>query len=151
MDKRSKSIENLFATTAVVQRMMHACLQRSFDELSVAPSQLQLLHLIREQQPISLKTLATDMRLTPGAITQLVEGVVQAGYVTRSESQEDRRITVVSLTPAGVEICKQLEQKKHALLTKVLADLNDEELEVFLRAQQKLLAHLEENYAKVKK
>jgi DNA-binding MarR family transcriptional regulator len=151
MDKRSKSIQDLFATAAVVQRMMHACLQRSFDELSVAPSQLQLLHLIREQQPVSLKTLANDMRLTPGAITQLVEGVVQSGYVTRSESRTDRRITVVSLTPTGVEICKLLEQKKKALLAKVVADLNDEELNIFLRVQQKMLVHLEESCAKVKK
>lgn len=151
MDKRSKSIQDLFATSAVVQRMMHACLLRSFDELGVAPSQLQLLHLIREQQPVSLKTLASGMRLTPGAITQLVEGVVQSGYVTRSESSTDRRVTVVSLTPTGVEICKQLEQKKRALLAKVVADLNDEELHIFLRVQQKMLVHLEDGCAKVKK
>ena len=99
MDKRTKSIQDLFATTAVVQRMMHTCLQRSFDEIGVAPSQLQILHLIRQQQPVSLKTLASNMRLTPGAITQLIEGVVQAGYVTRTESSEDRRITVVTLLP----------------------------------------------------
>jgi DNA-binding MarR family transcriptional regulator len=151
MDKRSKSIQDLFATTAVVQRMMHTCLQRSFDEIGVAPSQLQILHLIRQQQPVSLKILASDMRLTPGAITQLIEGVVQAGYVTRTESSEDRRITVVTLTPAGTNVCKQLEQKKQALLLKVVADLNDDELEVFLRVQQKMLNYLEDNCAKLKK
>src|SRR5581483_7988523 len=121
MNTRSKYTQDLFATTAVVQRMMHACLQRSFDEIGVAPSQLQVLHLIRQQQSVSLKVLATDMRLTPGAITQLIEGLVQAGYVTRSEGNEDRRITIVALTNAGTEVVKQLEQKKQALLTKVVA------------------------------
>lgn len=151
MDTRSKYTQDLFATSAVVQRMMHACLQRSFDEIGVAPSQLQVLHLIRHQQPVSLKVLATDLHLTPGAITQLVEGVVQAGYVTRSESIEDRRITVVSLTEAGTAVCKQLEHKKQTLLAKVVADLDENELAVFLRVQQKMLVYLEEYCAKVKK
>ena len=151
MDKRSQDIQNLFATYSVVQRMMHACLQRAFDELGVVPSQLQLLHLIKHNQPVSLKTLATELRLTPGAITQQVESVVQAGYVNRNESSEDRRITVVSLTPSGVAVCKRLERMKQELLTKVVADLNDKELGIFLGVQQKMLVHLEESCAKVKK
>ncbi|MFI5275611.1 MAG: MarR family winged helix-turn-helix transcriptional regulator [Candidatus Saccharimonadales bacterium] len=151
MDKRSKDIQDLFATYAVVQRMMHTCLQRAFDELGVAPSQLQLLHLIKHNQPVSLKTVAAELRLTPGAITQQVESVVKAGYVNRNESSEDRRITVASLTPSGSAILKRLERMKQELLTKVVADLNDEELEVFLRVQQKMLVHLEESCAKVKK
>lgn len=151
MNTRSKYTQDLFATTAVVQRMMHACLQHLFDEIGVAPSQLQLLHLILQRQPVSLKVLATEMHLTPGAITQLVESVVQAGYVIRSESTEDRRITVVSLTDAGTTVCKQLEQIKQTLLSKVVADLDDTELAVFLRVQQKMLSYLETNCAKVKK
>lgn len=151
MDTRSKYTQDLYATTVVVQRMMHACLQRSFDEIGVAPSQLQILHLIRQRQPVSLKVLAAELRLTPGAITQLVEGAVQAGYVIRSESNEDRRITDVSLTEAGSAVLKLLEQKKQALLTKVVAELDDDELAVFLRVQQKMLLYLEEYCAKVKK
>ena len=151
MDKRSKNTQELFTTSAVVQRMMHSCLQRSFDEIGVAPSQLQLLHLIKREQPVSLKTLAAEMRLTPGAITQLIEGLVQADYVTRTGSNEDRRITVVTLTPSGTDVLKLLEHKKQALLRQVVADLNNEELEIFLRVQQKMLTHLEESCAKVKK
>ncbi len=151
MDTRRKYTQDLYATTTVVQRMMHTCLQRSFDETGVAPSQLQILHLIRQKQPVSLKVLASDLHLTPGAITQLVEGAVQAGYVNRSESSEDRRITDVSLTKAGTAILKLLEQKKQSLLTKVVADLDNDELAMYLRVQQKMLSYLEEYCAKVKK
>lgn len=151
MDTRRKYTQDLYATTAVVQRMMHACLQRSFDEIGVAPSQLQVLLLIRRRQPVSLKVLASNLHLTPGAITQLVEGAVKSGYVIRSESNEDRRITDVSLTEAGVAVCKLLEHKKQRLLTKVVADLDDNELAIFLRVQRKMLSYLEEYCTKVKK
>ena len=151
MNARNQTIQDLFATAAVVQRLMRICLTRDFDEIGVAPSQLQLLQLIEQRQSASLKTLASDMHLTPGAITQLVEGLVRAGYVTRTESSEDRRISVVALTPAGSQTCKLLEGKKQALLAKVVADMDDNELKVFLKVQQKMLAHLEENCAHSKK
>ena len=145
MDTRTKNLQDLFATSVVVQRMMHACMHRTFDELGIAPSQLQLLQLIEHSQPVSLKVLAADMRLTPGAITQLVDSLVEVGYVDRTSGVADRRVTDVSLTDAGSEKIGMLKRKKQALLTKVVADLDDEELRVFLCVQQKMLVYLEAN------
>lgn len=143
MQSRTKNLQELFATSALTQRMMHTSMHRAFDELGIAPSQLQLLQLIEHAQPVSLKTLADNMRLTPGAITQLVEGLVQAGYVDRTPSAADRRVTVVALTPIGSGKIGMLKRKKQALLARVVADLDDEELQMFLRVQQKMLTHLE--------
>lgn len=151
MYNRAKNLQELFATSALTQRMMHVYMHRSFDELGLAPSQLQLLQLIEHAQPVSLKTLAGDMRLTPGAITQLVDGLVQIGYIKRTPSAEDRRVTVVALSEAGSDKIGSLKRKKQALLAKVVVDLDDEELEVYLRVQQKMLAYLEANCRNVKK
>jgi DNA-binding MarR family transcriptional regulator len=151
MQNRTKNLQELFATAALTQRMLHVSMHRTFDELGVAPSQLQLLQLIEHAQPISLKTLASDMRLTPGAITQLIDGLVDAGYVQRTASTADRRVTVAALTPAGQEKIGMLKRKKQALLGKVVADLDDEELAVYLRVQQKMLAYLEKNCRDIKK
>jgi DNA-binding MarR family transcriptional regulator len=150
MSNRAKNLQDLFATSAVVQRMMHTCMHRAFDELGIAPSQMQLLQYIENSQPVSLKTLAEDMRLTPGAITQLVEGLVQADYVNRSASAEDRRVIVAALTPAGKDKLGLLKRKKQSLLKQVVADLDDTELEVYLHVQQKMLAYLEANCRKIK-
>jgi MarR family transcriptional regulator, organic hydroperoxide resistance regulator len=151
MDTRTKNLQDLFATSALTQRMMHACMQRAFEELGIAPSQMHLLQLIEHSQPVSLKKLADDMRLTPGAITQLVDGLVETGYLERTPSSEDRRVTVVALTTAGTEKIGLLKRKKQALLTKVVADLDDDELQVFLRVQQKMLAYLETSCRNIKK
>lgn len=151
MQSRTRNLQELFAASALTQRMMHMSMHRTFDELGIAPSQLQLLQLIEHAQPVSLKTLATEMRLTPGAITQLVDGLVEAGYVERTPDAADRRVTVVSLTSAGREKIGMLKRKKQALLAKMVADLDDEELQIFLRVQQKMLKHLEANCQNVKK
>lgn len=151
MDTRSKNIQEIFRASAVVQRMMRTCLLKDFEEMGVAPSQLQLLQLIEQQQPVSLKLLAASMHLTPGAITQLVEGLVRAGYVTRTESSEDRRVMVVTLTPEGAKVGKTFERKKQEILTEIVANMTDDELEIFLRVQQKMLTHLETYCTTVKK
>jgi len=151
MNTRAQNLQDLFATSALTQRMMHACMQHAFEELGIAPSQMHLLQLIEHLQPVSLKKLADDMRLTPGAITQLVDGLVTANYLERTPSSEDRRVTVVALTDAGKEKVGFLKRKKQALLTKVVADLDDSELEIFLRVQRKMLTYLETSCRNIKK
>jgi DNA-binding MarR family transcriptional regulator len=143
MNTRAKNLQELYSTSAVVQRIMRQCLHQVFDELGIAPSQLQLLQYIELFQPVSLKELAIEMRLSPGAITQLVEGLVTTGYVKRLTSANDRRVIDVSLTSSGKDKIGLLKRKKQILLAKVVKDLDDNELELYLRVQHKMLSHLE--------
>lgn len=151
MSTRTQNLQDLFATSALTQRMIHACMQHAFEEVGIAPSQMHLLQLVEHSQPVSLKKLADDMRLTPGAITQLVDGLVATEYLQRTSSKEDRRVIVVTLTDIGKEKIGFLKRKKQALLAQVAAELNDDELEVFLRVQQKMLRFLETNCRNIKK
>lgn len=151
MTTRSKNLQELFSTSDVVQRMMRQCIHQVFDELGIAPSQLHLLHTIDMLQPVSLKKLASEMKLTPGAITQLVDSLVSSGYVERIHDDRDRRVICATLTPEGKEKISLLKRKKRALLEKVVADLDDEEIDVFLRVQQKMIAYLEANCRNIKK
>ncbi len=151
MGTRAQYLQDLFTTAALTQRMMHSCMQHTFEEVGIAPSQMHLLEVIEHGEPTSLKQLASDMHLTPGAITQLVDGLVAPGYLQRTPSREDRRVTTVALTEAGAEKIKLLKRKKRALLSEAVADLDDNELQIFLRVQQKLLAYLETNCLQIKK
>lgn len=149
--EREKNLQDLFATSAMMQRLMHAYIHRTFTEAGLAPSQLHLLQLIEHKQPVSLKKLADAMRLTPGAITQLVESLVQAGYVNRTPDEHDRRVSMVTLTESGADKLALLTRQKQILLENVAADLSDEELAVYLRVQQKMLAYLETNCRNAKR
>lgn len=151
MERRQKNLQDLFATTAMTQRLMHTYIHRTFDELGVAPSQLHLLQLIEHTQPANLKQLADAMRVTPGAITQLVDSLVTTGYLDRNPDAHDRRSSVVTLTDAGQEKIRKLTRHKQELLANVAADLDDDELQIFLRVQQKMLAYLEAQCRTLKK
>ncbi len=143
MSSRVEIIQELFEVNAMTQRLMHGFMHRAFVALGVAPSQVHLLNLIENMQPVSLKKLAEAMHLTPGAITQLVDSLVQVGYVDREPSTQDRRVSVVTLTDTAREKIHEVKRVKERLLTEVVTDLDDEELQTFLHVQLKIQAYLE--------
>ncbi|WP_307853048.1 MarR family transcriptional regulator [Kitasatospora sp. RG8] len=73
-----------------------------------SPGALSLTHaralrVLADEGPLPVGRLAAGTETTPAATTQLVNGLEEAGYVTRERPEHDRRSTLVTLTPAGRE------------------------------------------------
>lgn len=150
MSDRKKTLQDLFAVAQLTQRLIHASIMRAFQETGIAPSQAHLLQTVEKLQPVSFKALATELRLSPGAVTQLVEGLVQSGLVKRMPSETDRRVSNIELTLTGIEKLTVLKEKKQAVLLGVVENLSDDELENYLHVQRKMLEYLESNNRNVK-
>ncbi len=71
--------------------------------VGMTSSQLRVLQIIAGKPGASAKPkeLATQMRLSQGTITALVDKLQAQGQVVRVRSETDRRQTDVTLTPAG--------------------------------------------------
>ncbi|ATL70453.1 MarR family winged helix-turn-helix transcriptional regulator [Nocardia terpenica] len=98
-----------------------------------SPEALSLTHaralrVLYEQGPQSIRDLAIGTETTPPAATQLVNGLVSAGYVTRERAPGDQRSVVVQLTDAGRTRYQDREQATHRALLEELADQNTEAL-----------------------
>lgn len=63
-----------------------------------------LLRLERSGGEISMGDLTTQVALTSGGVTRLVDRLVALGYATRRQCSDDRRVQFVAITPAGREI-----------------------------------------------
>ncbi len=68
-------------------------------ELSHA--QFELLIELDERGELSAGELAAAARLSPGTVTQMLDGLAECGHVERARSESDRRVVVSRLTPAG--------------------------------------------------
>jgi len=66
-----------------------------------------LLGLLEQDQPVSMTALGAARDLTPRAMTVLVQGLEREGLVRRTRAADDRRVTLLSLTPAGRAIASQ--------------------------------------------
>jgi DNA-binding MarR family transcriptional regulator len=96
-----KTREDLMQT--LIQRMMsimrHVHHSSIPSEPPLSPPQVHLLFSIAsKQEGISVKELAERTSVTPGAITQFVDGLVEMGLVMREGDPNDRRIVRLKLT-----------------------------------------------------
>lgn len=102
---------------------------RSPDALSLAHA--RALKSLAEAGPMTVGQLATRVETTGAAVTQLVNGLVAAGFVTRDRADTgDRRTSTVALTDSGRRRHAEREEHLSSLLGEGLADLDDASLVV---------------------
>ena len=73
-------------------------------ELQLSPAQCHVLHLIEPGRPIPMGQLAETLACDASNVTGLVNRLESRGLVRRRPSEEDRRVKVLDLTPAGARL-----------------------------------------------
>jgi DNA-binding MarR family transcriptional regulator len=61
----------------------------------------ELLALLDEEGRLPAGALAEKLNVTPATVSQMVDGLVEAGYVERRRSERDRRVVAIELTDRG--------------------------------------------------
>jgi MarR family 2-MHQ and catechol resistance regulon transcriptional repressor len=97
-------------------------------ERGLSLSQLSALQALYHRGPLAVGELG---RFAPGgrsALTQLADGLVLAGLVTRSEAADDRRRKLVALTPEGEALVKEGIARRTAWAEDLAGSLDPETL-----------------------
>lgn len=92
------------ALTAVVTRLrraLRASIRTEYPWESLPMAQVELLLALQDHQPIRIGELASLLRLAPNTVSGLVQVLVESGLAARGSDSHDRRVAVVTLTPAG--------------------------------------------------
>lgn len=88
--------------------------QRIFAELlrplGLTPSQAEVIRVLHEHQPLSLIALGDLLICEQGSPSRLVDGLVRAGYIEREQSQINRRMVTLVLTPVGEKAVARVSQ-----------------------------------------
>lgn len=124
----------------------HAKLTRSLgDELELSLGlpftwYIVLVHLGRaEQSRLTMSQLGTEIALTSGGITRLVDRMTEAGLVERQVCPSDRRKAYVALTPEGEAMLRRATEEHLRGLDRHLFDpLTDDDRAALERALRKL-------------
>ena len=70
-------------------------------ELDITYLQYMVLMLLWEESQLNVKELGQRLRLDSGTLTPLLKRLEQKGFVTRSRSDLDERVRIISITKAG--------------------------------------------------
>ncbi|MBQ1274012.1 MAG: MarR family transcriptional regulator [Cellulosilyticum sp.] len=92
---------------------------------------------------------AKKLNVTVGTLTTMVNHLVKKEYVERVSNEEDRRIVKLMLTRKG-KLGYRLHDRFHYVMIKnMLADINESEYEILIRALGALDRFIKETYEKI--
>jgi DNA-binding MarR family transcriptional regulator len=123
------------------QQEAYLNLWRTYDRLRMLEDELfgahgltaqkyNALRLLRGSHPERLPTLAVAARLVSRApdITRMVDRLTERGLVDRERPAENRRVVLVGITDAGLDLLRQLDGPVRECSRQQLGHLNAEEL-----------------------
>src|SRR6476661_10709265 len=78
--------------------------QESIARSGLGDSDFRVLEPLLHKGPLPVNIIGPKVNLTPGSISVAVDRLLAKGFVSRTESSEDRRVRVVALTPRGKSV-----------------------------------------------
>ena len=112
--------------TILASRRLHASLHPELGS-KLTPSKVRALALIGESGGLRIGELADRVGVDDTTATRMVDRLEELGLVGRRHAAEDRRATVVTLTPDGAEITAGVARQRLLFFCDVLEALEPEE------------------------
>ena len=135
-------------TSEIIKRMFDACYQakRTRDMLPPLPegvraSFIQYLDVIQslERKGIQVKVsdLSDAMELPRPGVTRTVKEMEEKGYLQKIASEEDGRVTYISITDEGKKLSQKYDQDYFSELACSLGDISEEDADCMIRTIEK--------------
>ncbi len=93
------------------------------------------------------RVLADTLKVTPRAITGLVDALAAGGLVTREPHPSDRRATLVTLTVEGERLTGKLKRDHRTLARALFAQMSWREFDSFERGLADVITNLRAHLA----
>ena len=126
----------LLTCTTLVETEVRRRLREQFD--TTLPRFDLLAQLERAPDGMTLGEVSKRMMVSNGNITGLVERLVDSGHLERWPLPTDRRVQVISLTPAGREEFTRMAQAHEDWIAEMFAGVSPKDVDVLLKVLERL-------------
>lgn len=139
----------------VIKALLDACYQaKRVRELlpalpnGVAPSHIQYLDTIENLEKRGIKAKVSDisdaLNIPRPGVTRTVKEMEDNGYLKKTASDEDGRITYLLITDAGRKLSQTYNEQFFSQLAPLLQDIPEEDAECTVRTIKKLYQRMSE-------
>ncbi len=128
MQEKSKQIAEIVDNLRRVFQVVHGQSKRAERETGLTSPQLWTIKVIAEAESIRVSDLARRIYLHPATTVGILDRLEKKGLVSRTRSQEDRRVVHVGLTHEGLAIVEKSPQVAQGLLVAGLEKLSTQNL-----------------------
>jgi len=141
MDSANLQIEQQL--TILLRRVQRIHISTASGEMDIDRSAYGILCRLADDGPQRLGALATAFGLDPSTITRQVQAMEKADLVERRADEQDRRASILDLTPEGRAVLEHTRAYRRKRIDAVFSDWEDVDREELAR----LLTRLNESIA----
>lgn len=106
------------------------------------PARAKLLMTLSCHGNCKMSEISGHLGVTPRNVTKLVDRLEEEGLVAREPHPEDRRATIIRLTPQGVLMSKETMLANHAAIEELFEQLSPSDRQHLSRILKRLIAAL---------
>lgn len=144
MTSRKKTIEDLLQNMhAMRHKLMVGYATKK--EMVITPSQGFVLRFVAKNSSANVKTITQALNITSSATTQLVDCLVEKGYLIRKSDPKDRRFTTLSLSVKAKKLFKEYKKQGLQKMTTLFDVFTDRELTQYATLNKKITDNIINN------
>ncbi|MCA3446318.1 MAG: homoprotocatechuate degradation operon regulator HpaR [Rhodobacter sp.] len=98
----------------------------------VSEQKWRVLRVVQEKGPLELSQIAEEACLLLSSLTRMIGPMVAEGLITRTTPPEDRRKTVVAISPQGEALIRAHAADSAAIFARMEAEFGEARLEQLL-------------------
>lgn len=136
---RKQHVEELIEGSILLKRKASAF---AHGKDGITPSQWQVIGHIFRNEGCTTNEVASALNMTGSAVTQLVNRLVEDGYVKREANREDRRAHRLVLSAQSKKRIAAFKAKRLDLMLKLFSALTDAEFKQYLALNKKVTKKL---------
>ncbi len=136
---RTEATAELISAIATIKRSLHGHIYHCADGSELTSGELGLLFVVKKDGPISAQDIAARLAMTPGAVSQIVDKLLDGGYVVRTPRETDRRVLNLTLSERGLRQVADIEHAHHMLIKQMTEAIDDTELAQLIVTLNKMI------------
>jgi DNA-binding MarR family transcriptional regulator len=137
--------------TQSIRTWMDAFMQRSMGNwwrfaksTGLSMPQFSLMSQMYHRGACGMSGISERFEITPAAASQMVDKLVQSGYVVREEDPTDRRAKTLNLTPKGRQLIEAGNEERYRWVEDLAGKLNAEERIQIVDALERMTRAIQE-------
>jgi DNA-binding MarR family transcriptional regulator len=103
-------------------------------ERSLSLPQVNFLIFIHRHGQTSVNVLAKRWGVTKAAASQMVDKMVDQGWIDRTENPHDRRSRDLTVTLEGIQLTEEVQKYRHGWIDEFIKGLSQEEVRIIMPA-----------------
>ncbi|HWJ03609.1 MAG TPA: MarR family transcriptional regulator [Verrucomicrobiae bacterium] len=96
---------------------------------TLSAHQLYFLLYLEKRQTCTPSDIAQDFGITLGAVTGFVDRLYKLELISRTRSEEDRRLVLIELTDKGREFLQAFAKEREAKFARILACMGQDQVD----------------------